>query len=215
MDNIKKDAFFHPSLFETTNSTNKESKSFLELQNERKTKIQDIPNLQAPSKYNITTDDDTLPATSTTSLFKNLYGETLLTKLFFSRQNINNIQNILKLLVYKETKEIIDKQSNSELLIVMRSVFLEYSAHPPLIDESMSDKRKAQLYNMYTKEVTRLNEIVANSIVPKLVSQMLQYLTYLKDASEQPYQMELPKSNSITGERRYRSATQVFTGGAL
>lgn len=215
MDNIKKDAFFHPSLFETTETKTDFTKSFLQLQNERKTKIQDIPNLQPPSKYNITKDDDTLPSTSTNSLFKNLYGETLLTKLFFSRQNIHNIQSILKLLVYKETREVIDRQSNSELLIVMRSVFLEYSAHPPLIDESMSDKRKAQLYNMYTKEVTRLNEIVVNAIVPKLVSQMLQYLGYLKDASEQPYQMELPKSNSITGERRYRSATQVFIGGGL
>lgn len=213
MDNVKKDAFFHPSLFESNESGS--SKSFLQLQNERKTKIQDIPNLKAPSKHKLTEDDDALPSTSTTSLFKNLYGETLLTQLFFSRQNIINIQNILKFLVYKETKEVIDKQSNSELLIVMRSVFLEYSAHPPLIEDSMSEQRKSQLYTMYTKEVIRLNEIVVNSIVPKLVSQMLQYLGYLKDASEQPYQMELPKSNSITGERRFRSATQVFIGGEL
>jgi len=64
-------------------------------------------------------------------------------------------------------------------------------------------------------EVSRLNAIVINQVVPNIVSQLQQYIDYLKDASEQPYYMDKPKNVSIKGQKQYRSITQVLSGGDL
>jgi uncharacterized protein YfaS (alpha-2-macroglobulin family) len=122
---------------------------------------------------------------------------------------------LIRFVVYKETEQVVDNQSNNELLIIMRSIFLEYGAHPPLIDASMSKEKKETLTKQYTEEVTRLNEIVLNTVIPKVLSQMQQYMDYLRDASQQPYQMNTPINTNITGEREYRSVTQVLLGTDL
>jgi hypothetical protein len=77
----------------------------------------------------------------------------------------------------------------------------------------MTSQEKSELIIKYKNEVSRLNQIVINAIVPKIISQIQQYLDYLRDASEQPYQMDKPKNESITGQKEYRSTTQVLFGG--
>ena len=69
------------------------------------------------------------------------------------------------------------------------------------------------LLEKYTKEVDRLNQIIVQEIVPKIVSQIQQYLDYLRDASQQPYYMDKPKNESVKGQKQYRSITQVLAGG--
>lgn len=172
-----------------------------------------VDNLISPGSYDLTIDDKKVSGSNTRFLFKNLYGETPLTFLFFSDKNIKNIQNMLKYLVYKENGYIIDDQSVTELLIIMRGIFLEYSLHPKLIDESMSEQEINELKIKYTNEVKRLNKLVIDYIVPKVVSQMQQYIHYLKDASEQPYYMDKPQNVSVQGQKQYRSTTQVLLGG--
>lgn len=167
------------------------------------------PQVEPSTETNVTVHSNTR------SMFKALYGETLLTLLFFSDENIANIQKLIRMLVFKHTEQVIDNQSETELLIVMRSVFLEYSAHPELIDESMPQKQKKLLYKKYTREVARLNEIVVNMTVPDVVSQVRQYFDYLRDASQQPYQIATPQNDSVAGARQYRSVTQVLLGGNL
>ena len=135
--------------------------------------------------------------------------------MFFSKKNIDNIQDILKFVVHRETSYIIDNQSVNELLIVMRALFLEYSLHPKLITDKMSEQERAELLKKYTTEVSRLNTIVVNQVVPKIISQIQQYVDYLRDASTQPYYMDKPKNDSVKGQKQYRSTTQVLTGGDL
>jgi hypothetical protein len=168
--------------------------------------------LITPKKFNLTIGKD-LSRSNTKALFKNLYGETLLTYLFFSEDNVNNIQKILKMMVFKEMDQMIDDQSNTDLLIIMRSIFLEYSRHPKLLDETMSDDEKNILLQRYTNEVSRLNELVINELVPLICSQLQQYLTYLKDASTPRFIMEKPMSMSVTGQKQYRSITNLLAGG--
>lgn len=209
---------FHPSMFETVSSdTPSEVRTLLTIREERDKRLpsDEIKNLKSPGRYLLSDEDRKISTSNTRYLFKNLYGETLLTYLFFSDRNVKNIQNLIKYLVNKETGYTVDDQSTNELLVIMRALFLEYSAHPPLIDEKMSDARKLELYKKYTTEVSRLNQIVVNAIVPKVVSQMQQYLDYLRDISRQPEQMERPKSDSVAGQRQYRSVTQLLTGGDL
>jgi hypothetical protein len=176
----------------------------------------EIPNtMTSRGKYALTENDERLAPSNTKYLFKNLYGETLLTSMFFSSTNIESIQKLVRLFVFKETGQVIDNQSTNELLIIMRSIFLEYSAHPKLPSDDMTDLEKQKLYKQYTKEVFRLNDITVNTIVPKVISQMQQYLDYLRDISQRPYVKENPKNDSISGQRKYRSVTQILTGGNL
>lgn len=206
---------FHPELYERTTDIPGDKRTLLTITEERSKRIASdkIDSLKSPGKFNLTPDDKTISGSNTRFLFKNLYGETPLTFLFFSDKNINNIQNLLRMRVHKQMGYIIDNQSTNELMIIMRSIFLEYSAHPPLIKADMPEKERQVLFQKYTKEVDRLNRIVINEIVPKVVSQIQQYVDYLRDASQQPYQMDKPANESIKGQRQYRSITQVLAGG--
>ena len=205
------DQNMHPSMF--TNGTN------INLKNTR-TVTQDLDqkftsDLVSSGKYNLTVDDNKLSGSNTRHLFKNLYGETLLTFLFFSKDNINNIQDIIKMLVYKETKQLIDNQSIIELQIVMRSIFLSYNEHPKLLDPGMSTEEKTILIKQYKNEVDRLNQLVIDTVVPLIISQMQQYFDYIKDASQPRQFMPHPISDSISGTRQFRSVTSILTGSNL
>jgi len=219
MSNIYKiyqqSTLFHPSKFESINDFPLDERTLLSVHEQRTRPIESLENLKSPGKFKFTEQDNLTAESNTRFLFKNLYTDSLLTDLFFSKKNIENVDNVIRFLVYKYTNEVIDKQSVSELLVIMRSVFLEYSSHPPIINEKMSDEEKKELIVKYTNEVDRLNQIVFNNIVPKLVSQLQQYLDYLRDVSKQPEQMERPKSESIKGQKQYRSVTQVLTGNTL
>ena len=173
----------------------------------------DITSIEGGS-YMFTENDNQLTGSNTRHLFKNLYGETLLTFLFFSKKNVSNIQSLIRYSVFKESGNSIDNQSVNELLIIMRSIFLDYSAHPPPITEEMSSVFKNELLKQYTKEVSRLNEIVVNTIVPKIVSQIVSYMYYLKDSSESPLGNSINPVN-VSTERKLRSITNVLTGSKL
>lgn len=208
----------HPSQYQINNGGNlKQNRTLLSVTQEREKILATdvLKKLESPGKYNMTIDDKTLRGTNTNSLFKNLYGETPLTFLFFSRQNVDNIQKLIRILVNKHTGQIIDNQSNTELLIIMRSIFLEFSKHPKLIDESMSTDIKNKLLTQYTLEVDRLNKLVVDATVPLIISQLQQYLIYLDDASSPLRVMDKPLSTSVKGTKAYRSSTQVLLGGDL
>lgn len=212
------DPKFHPSLFETVSKhTPKEERTLSIIRDERASRLpsSNISDLKSPGTYKITIDDKSVETSNTRFLFKNLYGETLLTAMFFSEKNINNVQNLIKQLTWVETKYVISNQSVTELLVIMRSIFLEYSSHPPLLNDGMSKQDRERVLTMYKDEVHRLNQIVLNYVVPKVVSQLQQYINYLEDASSQPYYMDLPKNVSSAGTREYRSITSVLTGNNL
>lgn len=207
---------FHQNIFETPNSDLPlENRTLMSIRKQRAQRLTNdkVEDLVSPGSFKLTPDDQKVSGSNTRFLFKNLYGETPLTFAFFSNKNIQNIQNLIKYVVNKEMGYVVDNQSTNELMIIMRSIFLEYSLHPKLIDESMSDEEKKILIKKYTDEVDRLNKIVINSIVPKIISQIQQYIDYLKDASQQPYQMDKPQNVSVQGQKQYRSTTQVLFGG--
>jgi len=209
---------FHNEIFETTNSDIPlENRTLQMIRKQRGQRLtsEKVDKMISPGSHIFTIDDDGLSDSNTRHLFKNLYGETLLTSLFFSKLNILNIQNVIKFNVHKETNYIIDKQSMNELMIIMRAVFLEYSRHPKLITPDMPQDEKDVLLMKYKMEVSRLNTIVINQVVPSIISQLQQYVDYLKDASEQPYYMDKPENVSVKGQKQYRSITQVLTGGNL
>ena len=53
--------------------------------------------------------------------------ETLLSKYFFSDDNVMNIQKLIRYEFFKEKNDKIDYQSNIILLTIMRGIYLKYS----------------------------------------------------------------------------------------
>ncbi|NDC95007.1 hypothetical protein EB118_12270 [bacterium] len=198
---------FHISQFETpVADTPRDGRSLF-----KEPAMKEITETGPNGAYKFTVDDNHIAEDSTRTVFRREYQQTLLTELFFSEKNVNNIQDLLRYIINKQIGVVIDKQSPRELLVIMRAVFLEYSQHPPL----PTDQSDPKLFKMYTDEVFRLNEIVVNECVPRIQSQIQQYIGYIKDISTQPMPMAPPQNVNSKGQRQYRSVTQVLTGGDL
>lgn len=206
---------FHPSRFEQNIPS--QGRNMIQLREERSQRLtsKNVENMTSPGNFPVTEDDKWDARSNTSFLFKNHIGETLLTQAFFSNRNVDNIQKLIRFLVHKETNYIIDNQSVEELLIVMRSVFLQYAEHPALLDPLQPKEIQDKIKKQTTNEVKRLNEIVINEIYPTVMAGLKQYLQYLNDASE-PYQiMDKPINDNIKGQRELRSITSVLTGNEL
>lgn len=215
-ENVK--TVFHPSMFEQQPrkaSDEDVERTLLSVREERDQKLseKDFKNIVSRGSFHFTEDDNTISKNNTKHMFKNIYGDTPLTFLYFSGKNVENVQKLLRLRVFKETEYVIDDQSQNELLTIMRSVFLEHSSHPPLIHQDMKKDQVEILLKKYTNEVDRLNRLVVELVVPKLIGQLKQYFGYLKDASSQPMPLSQPVNESTAGKKAYKSVTQVLFGG--
>lgn len=93
-----------------------------------------------------------------------------LSNAFFSQQNINIIQNGIRAGVYHRSngQYVIGPQDCDSLKIVMRSVFLQYSANQP---------------NNITQQITQLNKIVLEYCIQQVYSEAQGYMKYINDAS--------------------------------
>ena len=119
---------------------------------------------------------------------RSIHSETPLSKVYFSKQNINLLQNLIRHTVWirSHKRHIIGRQSDLQLKIIMRSIYFQYS----------------QNLNCNIKEqIKRLNEIVVNDCVPKIISGVEQYLRYKKDVSELAVPMDRPKYLSNAGTK--------------
>lgn len=109
------------------------------------------------------------------------FEETLVSKVFFSAENIQIIQNGLRAGVYKKSgnRELVIPNQNIDILKqIMRTMFLEYSLFQP---------------DNITQQVERLNNIVLDYVVPKVFGEAIGYLKYLEDQSRLVVPLELPQ----------------------
>ena len=99
-----------------------------------------------------------------------LWNDTPLSNLFFSKENIDNIQNGLRAGVFKRSngQYTIGIQDCDVLKIVMRSTFLQYSAN-------QKTNIKEQVY--------QLNQMVLNYCIQQVYSEAQGYIRYIYDAS--------------------------------
>ena len=99
-----------------------------------------------------------------------LWSSTPLSQAFFSQQNIQIIQNGIRAGVYNRSngQYVIGPQDCDSLKIVMRSVFLQYSANQP---------------NNYQQQISQLNKIVLEYCIQQVYSEAQGYMKYVDDAS--------------------------------
>jgi hypothetical protein len=125
---------------------------------------------------------DLIPKNEKTNYFnatQHMMNPTLLSNTYFSKENIEIIQNAIRSEIYKKTqqKHIIDKQDYDQIKIIMRSVFLQYSLHKS---------------TNIREQVEQLNQIVLNYCVPRVYSELMSYLKYKEDISTLPVPQENP-----------------------
>ena len=114
-----------------------------------------------------------------TALSGNDWEENLLSKVYFSSENVQIIQNGLRAGVYEMSKHdiVIPAQNVDQLKIVMRSIYLQYAEH------RMDNIRG---------EIERLNKLVLDDVVPRVYGEAMGYLKYMQDQSSLVVPLEMP-----------------------
>ena len=99
-----------------------------------------------------------------------LWSSSPLSQAFFSQENIQIIQNGIRAGVYQRSngQYVIAPQDCDSLKIIMRSVFLQYSANQP--------------YNI-PEQINQLNKIVFDYCIQQVYSEAQGYIKYINDAS--------------------------------
>ena len=99
-----------------------------------------------------------------------LWNATPLSQVFFSQENIQIIQNGIRSGVYKRSngQYVIGDQDCDSIKIIMRSVFLQYSANKP---------------SSIPEQIIELNNIVLNYCVQQVYSEAQGYMKYMDDVS--------------------------------
>ena len=105
---------------------------------------------------------------------------------FFSNQNIAVIQKALREEVKRVHGWVISRQDDTELVLIMRGVFNMNNAS--VLDHDLID------------QVHRLNDLVVEYTLPRLVTNIKHYIGYLRDSSR-PYRLvDRPINTSQRGE---------------
>ncbi len=106
--------------------------------------------------------------------------------MFFSLKNIQNLKDLIAKEVHLKANYSItpSAQSTTELLVIMRSIFLQYAKH---------------LECNIEQQVAELNYKILQEVVPRIISKIGMELTYQRDRSSQPLPNQLPVNVNITG----------------
>lgn len=107
---------------------------------------------------------------------------------FFSKENINTIQSLIRRVVYHRSNNthIISNQNEQELLIIMRSMYLQYG--------------KNLAYDI-DKQINVLNNITVDWAAINILSNIDQYISYKKTCSTLPMPLERAQLPSQKGTK--------------
>lgn len=157
------------NISKSINPENKIGRTYEQIWQERAIRITEEPRNRI-TMYSQTSEPNTHIAEAAIT---GIHEKSMLNQLYFSPQNIKNIQNMIRYSIYRTSlqKYTIGEQDPLELQIIMRSLYLQYSRNN---------------YTDVKAQIQRLNEIVVEEITPKILANIQQYLTYLKDRSK-PY----------------------------
>ena len=132
-------------------------------------------------------------------IVKTMVERTPLSDMYFSHKNMKHLKNLICRTVYQNSggkyNVSPDAQSDNELLLVMRSIFLNHAKHLP---ENIRE------------QVGELNYQVLLYLVPKVISNAQQHLSFIRDHSQQPLPMDRSVNVSSAGTRSNKSITSVF-----
>jgi hypothetical protein len=117
-----------------------------------------------------------------------VHQQTPLNELFFSRQNIEALQVGIRNMVSMRTNGefIIGKQSEVELQVIMRAIYLKDAKH---------------LNHDILKQVKELNSQVIDFCVPRIIEEVRMFKYYKKDIGSLPIPLDRGQFSSSKGLR--------------
>ena len=129
--------------------------------------------IQSPDTKSLFNMYDKIPAHQCTTYRNPLEGQwddSALSNAYFSKENIQIIQNGIRAGVYKQSNNqyVVAPQDCDSLKIVMRSIYLQYSANLP---------------GNVSGQIEALNQMVLNFCIQQVYSEAKGYIKYLSDAS--------------------------------
>jgi len=172
-------------IFDYHNDDNKDIKNY--------NKYTDIDNVNSNERNNWATENSIQK-----SLLKSVYTPTPLGEVFFSPDNIKRLQNKIKKSIFIESKgkyKLQVDQNESDLLVVMRAVYIQDSYNAP--------------YRII-HQVKELNEKVINRILPDMISNIKQNEEYLNIIDKPIDPIPLPVNVSRAGRLSLPSVTTIW-----
>jgi len=123
--------------------------------------------------------------------FKNLTGtfsESGVSKLYFSQENLDYLQTQIISRIYEKTqqKHVVGRQSDDELLIVMRGTYLQFCKNAS---------------NDIDGQIDNLNELVLEYCVDNVYTNLLQYFEYMNDITKDQCVLDHPETTHIKGSK--------------
>ena len=119
-------------------------------------------------------------------------------RFFFSRKNIDHIQRLVIREVARKSngKYNIGPQNEYQLLIIMRSIYLQYGTNRP---------------DAIEQQIVALNRAMIYEVVPRVLSGIENYLSYMRDQGSNPVpQIERPENVNITGTKTTNAYDSLF-----
>jgi hypothetical protein len=105
---------------------------------------------------------------------------------FFSQENIDALQSRIQILVRQMVGADIGRQSDSDLMLIMRSYYLQYARNDP---------------NDVEAELQELNDRVAGFAANRIAVEVEAYRYYRKDILDFPEPIARPIDTQIYGTR--------------
>lgn len=105
---------------------------------------------------------------------------------FFSVENVDRIQESIKIAVKQESGHVIDRQSDRELISIMKGVYEAFAGN---------------VYRFDKKEIRRLNAVVVDITVDQITAGIQGYLQYIHDASTMPEPLSRGEFASVKGTK--------------
>jgi hypothetical protein len=112
---------------------------------------------------------------------KGIVEETALSNYFFSKMNTNIIHDTIRYNVYKNTGNVVSRQSENELFIIMRSILLQFGNFRSGYDELKN-------------EIINLNKRVVDYCTEYVSSQASQHMQYVNELEKLPTPINFPSS---------------------
>ena len=111
----------------------------------------------------------------------NILDGTILSKVYFSRKNINNLQQKIKsgIQLKSEGKLRVGDQSETQLKIIMRSIYLTHSKN---VDCNIQ------------QQISQLNNKILQYCIENVMTNAVQYINYLNDLNKTPSVRKNPES---------------------
>lgn len=133
---------------------------------------------------------------------RGLQEQTILSKVFFSPENVEILQKRIIASVFYRTNGqfLIEKQEESDLQVVMRSMFIQHARHWP---------------DDIPKQIHELNNFVVDDVVPGIISQVRAYDGYLERAFGPRQILDRPENVSNAGQKTLPSVTRTFDSNNL